>query len=33
MVKKMDNMNNVQIKYKDGGIRKYDGYLGDPIWA
>lgn len=25
-------MNNTQIKYKDGGIRRYDGYLGDPIW-
>lgn len=24
---------DTQIKYKDGGIRQYDGYLGDPIWT
>lgn len=21
------------VRYLDGGIRKYDGYLGDPIWV
>ena len=21
-----------RIMYKDGGIRQYDGFLGDPIW-
>lgn len=26
-------MNDTQIKYKDGGIRQYDGYLGDRIWT
>lgn len=25
-------MNDTQIKYKDGGIRQRDGYLGEPIW-
>lgn len=25
-------MNDMQIKYKDGGIRQRDGYLGEPIW-
>lgn len=27
-------MNEVKnIKYKDGGISQYDGYLGKPIWT
>ncbi len=25
-------MNDTKMKYKDGGIRQYDGYLGEPIW-
>lgn len=25
-------MNDSRVKYKDGGIRQYDGYLGKPIW-
>lgn len=25
-------MDDTRIKYKDGGIRQRDGYLGEPIW-
>lgn len=25
-------LDDIQIKYKDGGIRERDGYLGEPIW-
>lgn len=27
------NMSDAQVRYKDGGIRQLDGYLGDPIWT
>lgn len=25
-------MDDTRIRYKDGGIRQGDGYLGEPIW-
>ena len=25
-------MDSSRVMYKDGGIRQYDGFLGDPIW-
>lgn len=25
-------MDDTRIRYKDGGIRQRDGYLGSPIW-
>lgn len=25
-------MDDTRIRYKDGGIRQRDGYLGEPIW-
>lgn len=25
-------MDDTRIKYKDGGIRERDGYIGNPIW-
>lgn len=25
-------MDDTQLRYKDGGIRQRDGYLGEPFW-